>query len=200
MPNTPLAKIPYPSGSDAPAAAADMMAAFMNMDARLVLPAVDEADRDARYSEAPESSLVVSGASKKIWLKTGPTAVDWVLIFGDTGWVTNGFVVSDGWSISNVAARNRNGNINIRGEVLRTGDDIEATAGGNVPDVKMLDVPPQFRPPSNALAIIGLARSDFTSGTCQLYSDGRLMLLDIHSNSWVRNGQYVRFSLSLLED
>lgn len=198
MPNTPLSRIPYPSGSDAPAAAADMMALVMAADSRLVLPAIDEADRDARYYDAPASSLVVSGQSQKIWLKTGPESAAWKLIFGDTGWVTEGFVVGSGWSMGGMKARRHVDTIDIRGYVTRTGDDLRADDEGNLGDTTVVSVPPQFRPESGDLDIIGTARSQYSSGAVQLYSSGDIRLLDLHANSAVRNGHYIRMFFNFL--
>lgn len=198
MPKTPLAKIPYPSGSDAPAAAADMMAAFMSLDDRLVLAAVDEADRNARYADAPVSSLVVSGQSQKIWLKTGPSALDWLLIFGDTGWVTTGFVVQDGWSVTSIKARKRGVDIDVRGEFVRTGDDIEAGPTGNIADTAIVSLPPQFRPEPGSLDVLGIARSQYSSGAIQAYNSGAIRLLDLHAGASIPNGDFLRFSLSFM--
>lgn len=198
MPNTPLSKIPYPSGSDTPAAAADMMALVMAMDARLVLPAVDEADRDARYYDAPASSLVVSGPSQKIWLKTGDGPTDWMTVHSDTGWVAEGFVVMDGWSIDQAKARDRNGIIDVRGTITRTGDKLTSNSVGELTDIDILSVPPQFRPEPGGLDVVGIARSQRTSGTIQLYSSGVIKLLDLHAGSSVDTDQFVRFATSFL--
>lgn len=198
MPTTPLARIPYPTGSDAPAAAADMMALVMAMDARLVLPAVDEADRDAKYSDAPVSSMVVSGESKKIWLKTGPGPTDWLTVYADTGWVTEGFVVQDGWSITSIKARRNGVNTDIRGEFVRTGDDIESGPTGNITDEAIVSVPPQFRPEPGQLDVLGIARAQYTSGAIQAYNSGMIRILDLHSGASIPTGDFLRFSLSFM--
>lgn len=198
MPNTPLSKVPYPSGSDTPAAAADMMAAFMSMDDRLVLNAIDQADRDARYSEAPTSTLVVSGPSQKIWLKTGDGPTDWITIWEDTGWITSGFVIESGWSITSLAGRIYGRTINIRGDFLRTGDQITFPSNGNIADMDLVSVPPQFRPEQNVPPVTGVARFTRTSGAAELYSHGKIRLLDGHANADVINGEYVRIAFSFL--
>lgn len=198
MPNTPLGKIPYPSGSDAPAAAADMMALVMATDSRLVLPAIDEADRDAKYSEAPVSTLVVSGESKRIWLKTGPGPTDWLTVYYDTGWVTEGFVAQDGWSITSIKARRNGVNTDIRGEFLRTGDEIRATNTGHLEDVAVVSVPPQFRPEPDQLDVLGIGRSQYTSGAIQAYNSGMIRILDLHAGAGIENGDFFRFSLSFM--
>lgn len=198
MPNSPLAKVPYPSGSDAPAAAADMMALIMSMDSRLVLPAVDEADRDSRYAEAPVSTLVVSGESKKIWLKIGTGPTDWHIIYYDTGWVSEGFVVQDGWELVQVGGRTHGPTTEIRGEVVRTGDQLDALSTGHLRDEVIVSVPPQFRPESGALSVIGHGRALQTSGTMELFPNGNFSLLDLHSNSRIETGWPLRFSATFL--
>lgn len=204
MPKTPLAKIPYPSGSDAPAAAEDMMALVMNMDSKLVLPAIDEADRDSKYADAPASSLCVAGPSKKMWMKTGPGPTEWEQVYGSSGWVTEGFVAASGWTIDRVGGINRNGVIDIRAQVTRTGDDIVADstgpAMGNIADVKILDVPPQFRPQQTDFSIPGIARAYRTSGSTDLYHHGAIMLTDLHTGSSVANGHYVRLAFSFIQE
>lgn len=198
MPNTPLSKVPYPTGSDAPAAAADMMAAFMTMDSRLVLPAIDEADRDAKYADAPVSSLVVSGQSRKMWVKTGDGPTDWLTVYADTGWVTEGFVVQDGWSITSIKARRNGVNTDIRGEFLRIGDEIRATGTGHLDDVAVVSVPPQFRPEPDQLDVLGIGRSRYTSGAIQAYNSGMIRILDLHAGAGIENGDFFRFSLSFM--
>lgn len=198
MPNTPLSKVPYPSGSDAPAAAADMMAAFMALDDRLVLKAVDEADRNARYAEAPVSTIVISGQSRRAWIKTGTGPTDWYDWLYDTGWVGEGFTVYDGWNLATVEARKRNGYVDLRGEVTRSGDGLTASSNGHLPNIDVITVPPQFRPETGKLAITGQGKTPVTSGAIELYASGRLALCDLHPNSTLSNGDYLRFSLGYL--
>lgn len=199
MPEGHLSKVPYPSGSDAPAAAADMMAIITALDAKLVLPAQDEADRDAKYADAPASTLVVSGPARTIWLKTGPGPTEWLTIFHDTGWVSTGFTALDGWEITTVKARNRNGAVNLRCQLLRTGDTITASSVGHLPDQPLITVPPQFRPADGDLDIVGNGRGFTTSGAVQLYAFGELRLLDLLPGSSITQGDYLRCSIGFLE-
>lgn len=198
MPNTPLSKVPYPSGSDAPAAAADMMALVMAMDSRMVLPAVDEADRDARYYDAPASSLVASGPSKKIWLKTGEGPTEWVTIWEDTGWIDTGFVAQSGWEISRAQGRIYGRVVDVRGQMTRTGEKIVVPSNGNFADMDLISVPPQFRPEKGSQAISGIGRATRTSGALNLYDHGMVRFLDAHANSDIVNGEYVQFTFTFL--
>lgn len=196
MPNTPLSKVPYPSGSDAPAAAEDMMALVMNMDSKLVLPAIDEADRDSKYADAPASSLCVAGRSKKMWMKTGPGPTEWVAVWEDTGWTTDGFVVRNGWSITDIRGRTWGLHTEIRGTMTRTGDEIVATTAGNIIDTTVVTVPPQYRP--TGLPVAGIFVARITGGGCFLYPSGDLQIVDAHSNSSIDTGDAFRFSFSYL--
>ena len=199
MPNTPLSRVPYPSGSDAPAAAADMMAAFMSMDDRLILKAVDEADRDSKYADAPTGSFCVSGESKMIWFKTGPGPTEWFTLYADTGWVEEGFTAYSGWEIENVSGRRKAGITEIRAQVTRTGDPITANASGHTPDRDVVSVPPQLRPASGTPAITGQGRAFTTSGTVELYVSGNIRIVDLHANSSIETGDYLRMSLIYME-
>lgn len=67
----------YPSPSQAPAAAADMMALAESFGDRLVLKVADAADRNARYGDAPEGSLAVAGSPLHVWIKQSAAVGDW---------------------------------------------------------------------------------------------------------------------------
>lgn len=199
MPKTLLSKIPYPSGSDAPAAAADMMAAFSHLDDRVVLPAIDEADRDARYADAPPSALVVAGPSKTIWMKTGPNPTDWLTVYHDTGWVQEGFTIASGWDSTILQARKNGVNVNIRCELTRTGSDIQAWDDGQLPDVNILYVPPQFRIDDiGGTQVVGPMRSLLSGGEVQLYTSGLVRLISLHSNAKIETGEMIRFTLTYM--
>lgn len=194
MPNTPLTGIPYPVGSDAPTAAADMMEAFVHLDSRTVLPALDQADRDAKYSSAPASSLVVSGPSKRIWLKTGPNPGDWHDIYFDTGWVENGFTITSGWQVRNkLRARQVTDTIEIRADMVRTGADIQSDETGDIADEQIVAVPPQFRPLLGSYAV-GNFRGSRTSGGTTLNGQGNVVLTDMNPGTRIATGDFVLFS------
>ena len=196
MPHTPLSRTPYPSGSDAPAAAADMMAMLMHDDAMKVLPAVDEADRDARYSTAPASTLVASGQSQQIWMKTGPGPTQWLTVWDDSGWDEEGFVIKSGWNVTDVRARTWGPFTEIRGQFYRTGSPITAQSAGNITDTVICSVPPQHRPKD--LAVIGIFSATYTSGSMVLAPNGEISIMDAHSASVIDDGHRLRFSISYL--
>lgn len=196
MPNTPLSAIPYPSGSDAPAAAADMMAAFMHLDSRLVLHAIDAADRDSKYSTAPTGSLVVSGESKSIWLKIGDGPMDWQDIYTDTGWIEKGFTVGSGWEIRNkVRARRVTDQIEIRADLVRTGPDVQAPDHGDISDTTVLSVPPQFRPLLGTY-VANSFRASRTSGGTTLNGQGDIVITDMHPSTRIAQGDFLLLSFT----
>ena len=128
MPTTPLAGLPYPSGSAAPAGAADLMALALSLDAGALLVAADEAERDSRYGDAPRGALVVGGTDGGplwLWVKTAAAAPTWSTLYHDTGWLplTN---FADGHAQISAQARGLNGVGYLRGnvsnaDVARTG-------------------------------------------------------------------------------
>lgn len=198
MPQTPLGQIPYPSGTQAPAAAADMMEAFMHLDARTILPALDAADRDARYAAAPPSSLVVSGPSTSIWLKTGEGPADWQDIYTDTGWIEEGFTIPEGWGIRNkLRARRVTDTIEIRADLVRNGADIQAPDHGDIGDTTVLSVPAQFRPLLGSYAV-GNFRASRTSGGTTLNGQGDVVITDMHPNTRIATGDFLLFSFFFL--
>lgn len=190
MPNTPLSKIPYPSGTDAPAAAADMMALVMSADDRLVLKAIDEADRDSKYGDAPVSSLVVSGQSRKIWLKTGDLPTDWFTVYERQEY-TEGFTVNSGWEIEYARAVRNTSTTEIRIRVLRTGGDIIINDRGNFNDEKIMDLPPEVAATIDGVQVMAPWRSARTGGIARITIGGGVWLCDGHTNSTVPSGDSV---------
>lgn len=191
MPNSPLAKVPYPSGVDAPAAAADMMALVMAMDSRLVLSAVDEADRDQKYADAPVSTMVVSGESRKIWVKTGPAPTNWWVVYERQEYTT-GFTAASGWEIERAVAIVNTATIEVRLRLVRTGDDIVAskeiqTSPGNVgPDVDIATIPAQLAATVGDFEVIAPMRASVTSGAVSVRSNGLIRLYDLHTGSSIK--------------
>lgn len=199
MPQSPLSKVPYPSGSDAPAAAADMMAMVMGMDDRLVLPAVDEADRDAKYADAPVSTMVVSGESRKIWVKTGPGITDWWLVYGREEYRT-GFTALTGWEIDTAIAIQNTYTTEVRLKLLRTGDDITAsnpdqTSPGNIgPDIDVCYAPAQVAKTISNFLVVSTYKTNTTSGAASIKVDGLIRIYDAHTSGIIRSGDTLWFS------
>ncbi|WP_240373033.1 hypothetical protein [Brevibacterium zhoupengii] len=193
MPNSPLAKVPYPSGSDAPAAAADMMALAMATDPRLVLPAIDEADRDARYSDAPVSTMVVSGESRKIWVKTGPAPTDWWTVYERQEYRT-GFTALANWELDSAKAIRNTYTTEVRIRAIRTGPDLSADAKGNMPDQDIVLVPADIAATVQEFLVVGNFKAAYTSGSGSIKTDGIVKLYDMHPGSTIANGEMIWFS------
>lgn len=202
MPQTPLSKTPYPSGSDAPAAAADMMGAFMSIDAKLVHPAVDEADRNDRYGTAPLSTLVASGESEKLWMKTGPGSSSWMEVYADSGDVTEGFTTEPDWSIGAYAfARKWGPMVEVCAELIYNGEDeiTDNASPGNIsPDFTVVTVPPQFASEVGSRYRTFIWTAATTAGSGMLYGSGRCVVRDIHPGGRIQTGDWVRFSITFL--
>lgn len=195
MPTTPLSNVPYPSGSDAPAAAADMMALVTAIDPRLVLPAVDEADRDARYADAPVSTMVVSGESKKIWVKMGPAVTDWWTVYERREYRT-GFTAMANWSLDAAKAIRNTYTTEVRIRAIRTGPDLTADAQGNIPDQELAVVPADVTATVDEFLVVGNFKSSYTSGAGSVKTDGIVKIYDMHSGSTIKNGETIWFSAS----
>ena len=200
MPKSPLANVPYPSGPDAPAAAADMMGLVMAMDPRLVLPAVDEADRDQKYADAPESTMVVSGPSKKIWVKTGPAVTDWWVVYERQEYRT-GFTALSGWEIVDAMAIRNTYTTEVRLKALRTGGDINAQGAdrwdaGNIVDQDVAIAPAQVAATLKGFLVMGSYKTNVTSGGSSIRTDGTIRLYDANTAGVIRTGDELWFSAS----
>lgn len=193
MPNSPLAKVPYPSGSDAPAAATDMMGLVMAMDPRLVLPAVDEADRDQKYADAPISTMVVSGESRKIWVKTGPAPTDWWTVYERQEYRT-GFTALANWELDSAKAIRNTYTTEIRIRAVRTGPDLSADSKGNIPDQDIVLVPADIAATVQEFLVVGNFKAAYTSGAGSIKTDGIVKLYDMYPGSTIANGEMVWFS------
>lgn len=195
MPNSPLGKIPYPSGPDAPAAAADMMGLVMAMDPRLVLPAIDEADRDSKYADAPRSTMVVSGQARKIWVKTGDGPTDWWTVYQREE-IKTGFTAATGWSLDGALAIRNTYTTELRARLVRTGAAITAQqSNGNIsPDVLTLTIPAQLTETITPYQITAIFRASRTSGSCSITVDGQVILRDAHPGSEISEGENVWIS------
>lgn len=73
-----------PIGSEANAVPADLARFGDDIDQLLVLKAVDEADRDARYSTVTTGTLVSGTGTPKLWRKS---ASGWATVWYDSGWI-----------------------------------------------------------------------------------------------------------------
>lgn len=185
-----------------------MMGAFMFMDDRLVLKAIDAADRNARYGDAPTGSICTSVSaptetadmSCTVWVKTGDGQTDWTEIYSDTGWISSGFSYQSGWGAGTYAKSRRVGKLcEVRVRLVRTGGDIQASPTGHLPDVNVIALPEHLRP-NDGDYVTFPARSYLTTGTCSLYSNAMVTLTDMHPNSTISTGDFFQFSHTFILD
>ena len=175
--------IPYPSGSAAPAGAADMMAMAGFLDVHTVLHATDEADRDAKWGDFPAPVLVASKDRPAVWLKVGNagTSADWRTVWSDTGWVTTGFSpTTANFSTTSAKVRAVGDTVFFRGEFVAAQDyncySDATTQAGNIPgDPQITTLPGAYLPTEQ---LVAYAQSSFGSFGVRLYTDGKLRLTD----------------------
>lgn len=193
MPVSPLAQYPYPANSQAPAAAADLMALALAVDAQTTLTATDSADRDARFGDAKVGTMVVSGASQAAWIKTGDGA-SWLTIY-DKQTYTTGFTAATGWELTGAVASNNTGRIELRLRLNRTGNDIVAGNNGNIsPDVDVATIPPALAANLGGFQVIAPFRASVTGGTAAITVSGIVRIYDMHPTSTISSGNSLYIS------
>lgn len=187
----------YPNPLDARAVPADVMALAQDVDEHATFRASDSADRDARFSGVKPGQLVAT--SQAPWLVWVKTDTSWLTVLGDTGWVTDGFSGLSGWTLDGgyAKARNRNGEIEVRIGVARSGADLTASSTGGLGDDFMVTIPPQFRPQGEG--VYGSAKTYNTMGSVTLFPSGSISLNDLHANAKVATSDYVRIHLKFME-
>jgi hypothetical protein len=172
MPSTPHSQVPYPSGGDAPAAAADLMALAEGVDDRLVLRAADPTDRDARYP-TPTAGMLVAGDDGTVWTATSTGA--WRTVYEPAPpWVdcslAAGLVAG-----KPVQARKVHDQVYLRGQIDKS--DGSAMAVGTLAYAPAGMAPAYFEQTSGACSILGgrtypVARLAIdTTGTISFPSD-----------------------------
>lgn len=104
---TDYSEAPIPQGTDAALVPADLQAYADHIDTQLVLRASSEADRDARYGDVPNGTIVVHTGDATEWIKV-PTSID------ASGWVTH-WRPTTPWTNCSLGAGTLQGPIQIRG-------------------------------------------------------------------------------------
>ncbi|MFD8937334.1 hypothetical protein ACFV0R_19130 [Streptomyces sp. NPDC059578] len=75
-----LAGLPVPGGGQAPTVPAHLAPLALAIDQHLVQHAVDQADRNAKYSTAPLHT-VVAAEDGSVWVKTSATTAVWATVY-----------------------------------------------------------------------------------------------------------------------
>ncbi|MBO0826200.1 MAG: hypothetical protein J2P24_00320 [Streptosporangiales bacterium] len=104
-----------------------------------------------------------------------------------------------GWQVTARQYRLIGKKMYLRLETQRTGANITAdttgagNAPGNIADTVIATINDvQLRP---AFDTYGLFRGSITSGSCQVGADGRVWIVDMHSNSSIRTNDTVNISM-----
>jgi len=145
MPDTShYSQLPVPTYSESP----DGPVAFSNLRSALAphinLFATTEADRDTRYVDAPDGTIVSSSISAAVWKKV---AGAWVELYSDEGKV---LLASGAWEdqVSDIDSWYwiKGGLCTVYIHCTYTGDVHNAGDNGNIADIKILAMPSEARP------------------------------------------------------
>lgn len=193
---TPLAAIPIPLWDEADQVPPDLKAAFIAAEQGLVLRAINQADRDARYSDVPEGTIVSGTDQDAIWRKN---ATGWQTIWSDTGVVSSGIVSSDAnnSSMQSQRGRIRGGQVSWAITMRYTGPDVTAGSNGNIGNFDIGTVATAWQPPWNWF---GVARFASTFGSLTIAATtGVMTIAEILPNSSLLNGNQIWISCSYAE-
>lgn len=148
---------PYPETSDANDPPGDFLAFGNTLDQLVNLKATSTADRNARFANVAAGTIVTCNAESVVWMKTTtpPTAAAWATVYESPAAVTTGVATAGtGFSIATQWGQVRNGMLNVRLSLTRTGADITANAyndvddPGNLTDTAMAVLTTNWRPPT----------------------------------------------------
>lgn len=195
--------IPYPAGSAAPAAAADIMLLAQYLDEHTVLYASDEADRDALWGTLPAPVVVVSKARPAIWLKVSDTntSADWRTVWSDPGQQSSGFAAGTNFSI--VSSWARKVGIFVDCYLIVTANaDFGPTnssgvhAGNLAGDPVMVTIPTAYAPPVVTPVLLS---SSFGSWGGRVQPSGNVMIYDGPPGATLSDGDFVTMRASWLK-
>lgn len=186
---------PYPDPDSARDVPADIMALAAMSDSYAVLRCPDEAARDSLFTDLPAGQLVATTqAPWFVWLKAG-SGKSWTEVLSDTGWITEGFTVGEGWGLGRYQQiRQRNGLVEIRADVERTGDPIVAPSNGNVTDTTLIAAPSRYAP----VGTYPTCQIKFSTcgGEGMLWTNGSMILTSASPGATIDTGNYGRFSIT----
>lgn len=165
-----------------------------HVDPHFVLYAASSADLTTVYADLPAGAFVTCEAEKSTWLKTSSSTTPWLLLSGDSGWVTAGFTPTDNnvWSIAYSRYRITGGvDVDLHLGIERGTNPINVGSNGFVPDEIALTVPSAIYP-TDTLPTVGSG----PTGTLfmSLYSDGLVRVKEGVSNSLIGAGDRVVMS------
>lgn len=192
--------VPYPAMGDAANLPSDLYKAIEALAPRQVFPVASGAERDSLYGDLPAGALVTTtGAPWRLWLKTSDTEPSWRTLHYDSGKVTTGITPATGWAAGSYAwVREINGVVFVNVELVRSGDEIQAsndaaTSPGNVPDQRVVNIPPEYAPDSY-ISVVG--NTGTALGALTIYTTGSVNLISLNTSGKVANGDFLRFTAS----
>lgn len=159
-----------------------------------------QAERDSNYDGYPAGGLIVCPNNKTIWMSLGKISgvQTWDVVYIDTGWITDGFVLNTNWNLyaaNSIRARRVNKTMNVRVQATWTGPNIQADSNsgsqpGNIVDQTILtSLPSDFTPTDEQISNF---RSTYTGGTAIIQPAGTVKLLDMHTNSVIATNQSIQ--------
>ncbi|MCF0087172.1 hypothetical protein B0E37_02232 [Streptomyces sp. MH192] len=128
------AALPVPGGGQAPTVSGDLAALALAIDRHLLQHAVDAADRDSKYEDAPLHTAV-TGEDGSLWVKTSATTNTWATVWEPTpAW--RPLTLSAGMQTANAAVRRIGTRVHVRGQIERTDGTLitGTTQIGSVPE------------------------------------------------------------------
>lgn len=190
MPTNPITGAPYLGANDAPdLAGISKQVADWTAAGNTLLHAVDEADRDAKFSDVPAPALCVSKESRALWAKVGDagTSSDWLTVWEDVP-DTSGFAVAAGWDLGaeNWTRAGKVASCYLR--LARTGAAIAANSSGDVGNASLGTAPDGFVP------LVPAALSTGASGfmvAATLWSNGEASLNALPPDVTLNTGQSI---------
>lgn len=177
---------PVPSRTDAANVPADLLALGNSVDARTVHVAVDEAERDANFSDVPSGHLVTS-PSGLMWRKTDS---GWLTSFYDTGWQAFSATWATGFTDIGSYRRSRDGHVQQDLLFSYSGVTLPTDSRDNVADVLVLTLPAGWTPTHAHRAIV---YGDSSQGTALVRTSGALYIATMAGD--IRDGAIFEFSL-----
>jgi hypothetical protein len=127
------AGLPVPGGAQAPTVPPNLAALAQAIDRHLLQHAVDAADRDSRFENAPLHTAV-TGEDGSLWIKTSATTNTWAAVYEPTpAW--RPITLAAGFQSANAAVRRIGTRVHVRGTIERTDGTLitSTTKVGEVP-------------------------------------------------------------------
>lgn len=190
---------PIPTGPEALAGPANLLAMGNTLDTLVVLKAASQANRDTLYANVPAGTLVSCASLKTVWMKTTtpPTAAAWVVLSEIGTAVTTGAITNAAdFTISSQWAQRINGQITLSALLAYSGSTVTAGSNGDISDVTVCTIQSAFLPVAGLLSVgvtTPMALNNVT-GSGFIGSGGTVKLVSLVPGSSLVSGNSVRFT------